>query len=166
MSEEKECCGCSGDKCCGEREQVPVKEVLYFVLISLPSGEHVLGKVSDSAYVSWASNQMKLVVRDAKALYTVPQKQGNKIVGFDFNYIPLYPEPTRQERLAIDATMVEILGEIETTDDVSYLVGNVPDRVNKMFNSYQDIVLQWRAEISGIALPRGGISTDKSLKLV
>jgi hypothetical protein len=166
MSEETKCCGNCEEGSCVEKVEEE-KEVLYFTLLTLPSTEHILGVVSDSAYVAWASNKMKLVVRDAKRILPLPMERGNVIVGFNFSFMPLYPEPTRQERLTLDATMVEILGQIETTDGVSYLVGkNIPEKIKGFFNSYTDIVAQWRAELSGLVMPSGKINTDKPLKLV
>lgn len=124
---------------------------MKFVL-AIVGGQHMYGKVSENNYADWVDNKSKLIMENPSLalIQMVQDRQTKQPIGYHMTLSPIYPEKTRQDKVAVEAIMVEVLGDIET-DLVS---GNsfCKDH-SEMFSNYQDFVDQWRAEQSGLVLP-------------
>jgi len=121
-------------------------------VLAVVGGNHIYGRISKTDYNDWFNNRAKLMMENPSLaiIQMVQDKQTRQPVGYHMTLSPVFPEKTRQEKVAFDATIVEILGDIEE-DPVS---GNSFCKDNsELFVNYQDFVDQWRAEQSGILLP-------------
>jgi hypothetical protein len=123
----------------------------FFALITVPTGERFVGKVSEKAFSHWTLNKSKLIVEEPKRIDAIPvqDKSSGQIVGFSFSITPTYPAKTPQEKMVFDACGVELLEEITEDEDGHQ---RCEDR-SGLFMPYLDMVSQWRNELSEIVLP-------------
>lgn len=122
-----------------------------FVLVVV-GGNHIFGRITEEAYVNWFSNKSKLLVKNPALTMIQPvhDRQTKQVVGYNMSLGPVFPEKTKQDSVAFDATVVEVLSPIEV-DEGS---GNEFCREqSEMFMNYVDWANQWRAEMSGLVLP-------------
>lgn len=123
-------------------------------VLAVVGGNHIFGRVTQEAYDNWMSNKAKLIVKNPTlaVIQGVHDQRTKQLVGYNMSLGPVFPEKTRQELVAFEATVVEVLSEIEL-DEAS---GNEYCRdQGEMFSNYADWVTQWRAEMSGIVIPGG-----------
>lgn len=130
-------------------------EKLFFAMIGLPSGETVVGTLSERCLANWVLNKAKLVVKNPKKLSVSPKVENQRIVGYNVGILPTLPIKTPQDRITYDAASVEVIEEIykdtegnETCNDHSGL-----------YSSYLDVITQWRMELSGLVCANGPIPT-------
>jgi hypothetical protein len=121
-------------------------------VLAVVGGNHIFGKVTQEQYDSWLATAAKLVIKNPALAIIQPvhDPRTKQLVGYNMSLGPVFPEKTRQESVALDATLVEVLSPIET-DEVS---GNEYCREQgEMFMNYLGWLDQWRAEMSGIIMP-------------
>ena len=125
---------------------------VYFAIITVPTGERFVGKLTEAAFSHWTLNKSKLIVDEPKRIDAIPvhEKHGGPIIGFSFSIVPTFPAKTPQEKMVFDACSVEMLEEITTDADGHQRCG---EDKSGLFAPYIDMVEQWRNELSDIIMP-------------
>lgn len=121
-------------------------------VLAVVGGNHIFGKTTQEQYDNWFNNRSKLLIKNPTLamIQQVHDPRTKQLVGYNMSLGPIFPEKTRQEQAAFDATVVEVLSEIE----VDLVSGNECCREQgEMFSNYQGWLDQWRAEMSGLVLP-------------
>jgi len=121
-------------------------------VLTVAGGNHIFGQTTTEQYDNWLNNKSKLVLKGPAmaVIQAVHDPRTKQLVGYNMSLGPIFPEKTRQAEAAFDATVVEILSEIE----LDLVSGNEYCREQgEMFMNYTGWLDQWRAEMSGIVVP-------------
>jgi len=126
------------------------KQRNFFVLFEKPSGQQMLGKVSDQALSMWTLQKSHLVVQNPKRLdmTPIPDESGRQIKGFNFHVMPTFPAKTKQERMIFAATSIEVLGEITTENGDDYCTDE-----SGLYAPYKNMIGQWQNELNQVQIP-------------
>ena len=115
-------------------------ETIFFVYVISDAG-HWLGKVKEAAYNDWKSGKA-LLVNDGRGLHFNSDPRAGTV---SVTIGPLYIGDTKQVKVAVFPTSVEIIGEVE--DDGRSCTEN-----NGLYVQYIEAIDKWKAALAGITL--------------
>jgi hypothetical protein len=142
-------------------------EKLYFINALTSWGAGMLAMVSEESYNRWALGSHKLVVHSPRIVkLNQTQAQPNSSpqqgeVALQLMLLPVFVLRTPQEILAMNPAAVEILGQIEETDDILICkpLSEHSSSIPLLFGDYQKALKNWKFDLAGLASPDAPVPT-------
>jgi len=127
-----------------------MSESIFFIFFITAYGGMGIGQIIESEFNNWRQSNFKLEVLYPKRFNLVPManKRTQEIMGYKMHIAPMQMHKTVQEKLYIDIAEIEILGEVESEDNIINCKGNEKE----LFSIYLEAIQQWKSELSGLSV--------------